>query len=237
MTKNVNFSRAHRFSQSYTDLSMDPLLQVRHVKRVVKPTQAAAGSPPMPSVMPPLPLNEIELQILVAQAQAGDTEAFARIYDHFFVPVYRYVSFRLPADLAEDTVSDIFVRVWEKLHKYKVRRSIPFGAWVFRIARHIVIDVYRSHRGMEELPDVIVDPDELNRAETHTQRQDLLRVVRAAMDQLPRRYREVLLLTFVSELPYNEVARVLHMTEGGVRILKMRALKKLEGLLPPDIAS
>lgn len=186
---------------------------------------------------PQTPMDEGMLQELVVKAQGGDTDAFARIYDHFFAPVYRYVTFRLPPEVAEDTVSDIFVRVWEKLHTYRPQRAVPFGAWIFRLARHIVIDVYRSHRGMEELPDTLIDPDSLNRAEAHTEREDLLRVVRAAMDKLPRRYREVLLLSFVSELPHYEVARVLKMTEGGVRILKMRALRKLQSFLPPDMGS
>lgn len=179
-------------------------------------------------------LSEAELQELVAKAQDGDTEAFSGVYDHFFIPVFRYVRFRLPAEIAEDTTADIFVRVWEKLHKYKSHRSVPFGAWVFRIARHMVIDAYRAHRVTDAIPDELVDPDLLNRAETRTERADLLRIVRGALDQLPRRYREVLLLTFVAELPHSEVARVLRMTEGGVRILKMRALRKLEGLLPPE---
>jgi DNA-binding CsgD family transcriptional regulator len=63
----------------------------------------------------------------------------------------------------------------------------------------------------------------------------VLRLVREAMGRLPDRYRDILLLTYVSELPYSEVARVLKMTEGGVRILKLRALRKLETLLPPEM--
>jgi len=42
-------------------------------------------------------------------------------------------------------------------------------------------------------------------------------------------------LSFIGELPYSEVARVLRMREGTVRILKFRALRKLETLLPPHI--
>ncbi len=236
-TKSSRFSDVFPFSYRYAPHSMDAIGTIQAWKEGTAQDEALEARYTGSSMHPPEPRSEAELQMLVLKAQAGDTEAFARIYDHFFTPVFRYVSFRLPSEVAEDTVSDIFVRVWEKLHKYKARRGVPLGAWVFRIARHLVIDTYRSHRGLEELPEVVVDPDTMNRADDHTQREDVLRIVRAAMDQLPRRYREVLLLTFVSELPYNEVARVLHMTEGGVRILKMRALKKLEGLLPPDIAS
>lgn len=180
------------------------------------------------------PLSEAELQTLVQQAQNGDTEAFGRIYDHFFAPIYRYASFRLPKEMAEDTTADVFVKAWEKLHTYKAHKNVPFGAWLFRIARYSVIDVYRSQRGFEEVPETVVDTDDFNRAESRMERKETLQIVRQAVEQLPKRYREVLLLTYVSELPYNEVARVLNLSEGGVRILKMRALRKLEALLPPE---
>lgn len=185
--------------------------------------------------MIPPPLEEAALQQLIRQAQDGDTEAFGKIYDHFFVSVYRYCAFRLPKEVAEDTTADIFVKAWEKLHTYKLHRGIPFAAWLFRIARYTVIDTYRTSRGFEEVPESFPDADHFNRAETRLEHTDTLRIVRKALEDLPPRYREVLLLTFVSELPYSEVARVLRMTEGGVRILKLRALRKLEGLLPPDM--
>lgn len=180
-------------------------------------------------------IKEEELQALVRSAQEGDTQAFEKLYNAFFDPVYRYTAFRLPEDIVEDAVADIFVKSWEKLHTYRWRRHVPFGAWLFRIARHTVIDVYRTQRGFDEVPDDIEDTDEWNRADARVKRQDLLKTVRRAMSQLPKRYREVLVLTFVSDLPNKAVARVLRMTEGGVRILKLRALRKLEGLLPPDL--
>lgn len=178
--------------------------------------------------------STIDILALVRRAQEGDTEAFEKLYEHFFVPVYRYAAFRLPRSIAEDTVADIFVKVWEKLHRYKERRGIPFGAWLFRIARYTVIDVYRSQRGFEEVPEDLPDADPLNHPSRTVEQGELLRIVRAALAELPRRYREVLVLTFIAELPHSEVARVLRMTEGGVRVLKLRALRRLETLLPPE---
>ncbi|MBI3336935.1 sigma-70 family RNA polymerase sigma factor [Candidatus Peregrinibacteria bacterium] len=182
-------------------------------------------------------LTEEELQTLVQEAQGGSTQAFEKLYNVFFDPVYRYTAFRLPEDLVEDAVADIFVKSWEKLHTYHWRRHVPFGAWLFRIARYTVIDVYRTQRGFDEIPEDLEDPDEFSRADTRVKRQDLLNIVRRAMQQLPKRYREVLVLSFVSDLPNKAVARVLRLTEGGVRILKLRALRKLEKLLPPDVQS
>lgn len=175
--------------------------------------------------------------MLVTKAQGGDSAAFERLYLHFFLPIYRYTSFRAPAEMAEDIVADIFVKAWEKLHQYKPHGGIPFGAWLFRIARHTVIDAYRRDRNFEEISDELEDTDDMNRADAAVQKHDILRIVRGALDQLPRRYREILVLSYVAELSHREVARVLRLTEGAVRILKFRALRKLEGLLPPELAN
>jgi RNA polymerase sigma-70 factor (ECF subfamily) len=181
------------------------------------------------------PLEDGELQELVRKSQEGDTEAFGVLYDRFFDSIYRYCAFRLPKEIAEDVTADIFVKSWEKLYTYKLQKGIPFGAWLFRIARYTVIDAYRTHRGFDEVSDALPDTDDFNRTEGRLERQETLKIVREAMNKLPNRYREILLLTFVSELPHSEAARVLRMSEGGVRILKMRALRKLESLLPPEM--
>ncbi|MSR87064.1 sigma-70 family RNA polymerase sigma factor [Candidatus Peribacteria bacterium] len=201
----------------------------------IKPQQSRKESATLGALMIQQQLPEKDLQRLVVRAQDGDTGAFEVLYSQFFLPIYRYTAFRLPSDVAEDVVADIFVKAWEKLHQYKVQKGIPFGAWLFRIARHTVIDTYRRDRDFEEITEDLVDPDMLNRADAQTRTRDVLRTVREAMDKLPRRYREILVLSYIAELPHHEVARVLKMTEGGVRILKFRALRKLESLLPPDI--
>lgn len=171
----------------------------------------------------------------VRRAQEGDTEAFAKVYDMFFLQVYRYTAFRVPKEVAEDLVADIFVKAWEKLHTYQLRKNVPFAAWLFRIARHTVIDAYRTHRGFDEVPEGLVDSDIFNKADTKLGRDEMLKIVNMSLDQLPERYREVLLLSYMAELPHSEVARVLRLTEGAVRILKHRALKKLEDHLPENI--
>lgn len=180
--------------------------------------------------------DDLAVHLLVQQAQEGNTHAFGELYGHFFPAVYRYAAFRLPREIAEDVTADVFVKAWEKLHTYKTHRNIPFAAWLFRIARHTVIDVYRKDRSFDEVPDTFADPDVQNRAETRMERSELLQVVRAALDALPRRYREILLLSFMGDLSHSEIARVLHLTEGAVRVLKLRALRKFEAQLPQEYA-
>ncbi|MFH0769819.1 MAG: sigma-70 family RNA polymerase sigma factor [Candidatus Peregrinibacteria bacterium] len=179
-------------------------------------------------------LTEPEILALVRKAKDGDTDAFEQIYRHFFTPVYRFAAIRVPEAVAEDVVADVFVKVWEKLHKYTERKGIPFGAWVFRIARNVVVDSYRTSKSWEEMPEDVRDPDEWNKADTGIRRALLLKTVRSAFDHLPRRYRDVLTLSFMADLSHAEVAKTLRISEGTVRIRKFRALKKLEDLLPPE---
>lgn len=181
-------------------------------------------------------LSPEQLQALVIRAQQGDTEAFGQIYDAYLTPVYRYVVFRFPEDLAEDLVADIFVKAWEKLHTYAPRKGIPFAAWLFRIARHALIDAYRSSRGFEEISEEIPDENRDNDPALRTERSLSVARVRTALQGLPQHYRDVLLLHYVAGLDHSEVARALRTSEGHVRILKFRGLKKLEDLLdqPPQ---
>ncbi len=179
-------------------------------------------------------LSPEELKALVAKAQDGDTEAFGKIYDAFLTPIYRYVVFRFPEDLAEDLVADIFVKSWEKLHTYKARAGVPFGAWLFRIARYSVIYAYRSTRGFEELSEETPDENRDNDPKVRVERGISVAQVRNALNQLPTDYRDVLLMHYTAGLGHKEVADALRMTEGYVRILKFRGLKKLQALLPPE---
>ncbi|MFA7682522.1 MAG: sigma-70 family RNA polymerase sigma factor [Candidatus Peribacteraceae bacterium] len=172
---------------------------------------------------------------LVSLSQQGNTEAFGKIYDHFFPSVYRYTAVRVPEQVTEDLVAEIFVKAWEKISTYKERKDIPFGAWLFRIARNTVVDTYRSHRSWDEIPENLSDPDELNRADSRTRRSYVLTGVRKAMQELPPRYREVLSLCYLAERNNSEVAAILKISEGSLRILKFRALKKLKELLPEEI--
>lgn len=180
-------------------------------------------------------ISESALQKLVARAQAGHTDAFEELYEHFFQPIYRYTAFRASSEHVEDLVADVFVKAWQHLPSYRVQKGIPFGAWLFRIARHTVIDSYRREKETVQVNEETPDPDEWNRADASVRQQELLSMVRNALDGLPKRYREILTLTYIAELPHDEVARVLRLTEGAVRILKFRALRKLEKLLPPEI--
>ena len=89
-------------------------------------------------------LDDAAIERLVAEAQAGDAWAFGRLFDHYHLSIYRFVASRVrrPSD-AEDLTQLVFVKALEALPRYE-SRGIPFGGWLFRLARNSVIDFVRT---------------------------------------------------------------------------------------------
>src|SRR6476660_9620464 len=112
-------------------------------------------------------IDDVAIERLVAEAQSGDEWAFGMIFDHFHEPVYRYIASRVhrPTD-AEDLTQLVFVKVLEALPRYE-SRGVPFGGWLFRLARNAVIDHVRTRHEHSELDALIesahgdAGPDEI----------------------------------------------------------------------------
>src|SRR6476469_10942992 len=112
-------------------------------------------------------IDDEAVERLVAAAKAGDPEAFGSLFDAYYGPVYRYVASRVgrPSD-AEDLTQLVFVKVLEALPRYEPR-GVPFGGWLFRLARNAVIDFVRTRHDHAELEAVVerangdIGPDEI----------------------------------------------------------------------------
>jgi RNA polymerase sigma-70 factor, ECF subfamily len=182
-------------------------------------------------------IDDEAVERLVAAAKAGDPEAFGSIFDVYYGPVYRYVASRVgrPSD-AEDLAQLVFVKVLESLPRYE-QRGVPFGGWLFRLARNVVIDHVRTRREHVTL-DVIVEKS------TDDQGPDELAVLRQEMDsiahalrRLTPEQREAVELRFFAGLSAKEAAEAMGRQEGTVRGLQFRAIAALRRELgiAPDI--
>ena len=164
---------------------------------------------------------------LIAQAQAGDVEAFGGLYEKYVVLIYRYVLARVNAESdAEDLTETVFLRAFESLHRYN-ERGRPFSAFLYQVARNALVDHYRQQRksetieAVERLPGSSPAPDEeLLAAERRA-------VLRKALSELPSDYQEVIRLRIMLSLPTATVGEWLGRSEGAVRVLLHRALKAL----------
>ena len=102
--------------------------------------------------------SELETR-LIRQAQSGNEQAFGELYDIWAAKVYRFVYIKTKdVPVAEDIVSDVFLKAWQKLHQYKPQTGSSFSSWLYTIARNAVIDYYRlnqrSELSFEDLPEM-----------------------------------------------------------------------------------
>ena len=173
---------------------------------------------------------------LVHAAQAGDRAAFGRLYDRYVDVVHRYVLFRVQdRQLAEDLTSETFARALRRIHTVSYQGR-DVGAWFVTIARNLVLDHVKSSRVRLEFPSgEMLDPGLAEGPEAQVVRAAVARAVLDCVHQLGPDQRECVVLRFVNGLSLAETAAVLGRTEGAVKALQHRAVRRLGALLPPDL--
>ncbi|MFA5792600.1 MAG: sigma-70 family RNA polymerase sigma factor [Candidatus Gracilibacteria bacterium] len=174
--------------------------------------------------------SQFDIDAIILSAKEGDKDAFAKIYDIYFDPIYRYVYFRAPAIEADDLVEVIFIKAWMNLEKYE-KRDVQFSAWLFKIAHNTLIDHLRTHRSIQPVDDEMEDKSDKQAPKVLTEKNIMGKVVRDAVSKLKEPYRQVVTLKFLTGLSNEEIAEVLGEREGNVRVLQFRALKELKKTL------
>jgi RNA polymerase sigma-70 factor, ECF subfamily len=170
--------------------------------------------------------------LAVRRAKLGDRSAFAFLYSRFAETVHRYALsiLRNPHD-AEEVTQQVFTRLFATIDKYE-QRDVPFLAWILRVTRNASYDHVRRRRSVPVAEVRVWDQhDALDR------RGDTADLI-AALAQLPKDQREVLVLRHLAGLSPGEIAAHTGRTEGSVHGLHYRgraALKadlKARGCVP-----
>jgi RNA polymerase sigma-70 factor (ECF subfamily) len=172
-------------------------------------------------------MDDETLDRLVTEAQAGSAAAFGQIFDLYAVPIHRFIAGRVnrPSD-AEDLTQLVFVKALEALPRYEAR-GIPFGGWLFRLARNAIIDQARTRRDHLSLVTAMTrETEEAGPEAVATLREDVERVA-AAMKDLTDDQREVIELRFFAGLSVLEAAEAMDRQEGTIRGLQFRAIASL----------
>jgi len=172
-------------------------------------------------------MDDETLDRLVADAQRGDREAFGRIFDAYAAPVHRFIASRVnrPSD-AEDLTQLVFVKALEALPRYEAR-GVPFGGWLFRLARNAIIDQVRTRRDHLSLISAVTRETEEAGPEARAALRDDLERMAEALRDLTDDQREVIELRFFAGLSVIEAAMVMGRQEGTIRGLQFRAIAAL----------
>jgi len=164
---------------------------------------------------------------LVDKARKGDRQAFSRLYHQYIDSIYRFVLLKIGnKQLAEDITSQVFLQAWKHIRRYRITR-VPFSGWLYRIARNQIIDFYRSYRPRLSLDETKLDIW-INNPVTEFDEKAELRQIYVALKKLSEIQQSVVIMKFIEGLSNKEIAQALRKSEGAVKLIQHRAIKKLK---------
>jgi RNA polymerase sigma-70 factor (ECF subfamily) len=170
-------------------------------------------------------------EALVAAARRGESAALVTLYRRYVAEVYGFAMNNVGnAQDAEDITGETFARVVDNLDAF--RGEATFRTWLYAIARNQVRDHFRRNG---RHPTVELDPSRVAEAGTDATVETgpatasaghWTALGRTVLDRLPENYRRVLTLRILEERSVRETAAILATSEGNVKVLQHRALKR-----------
>lgn len=170
-------------------------------------------------------------QDIIRRAQKGDSEAFRTLVEGYQTQVYRLAARMCGESAADDVTQEAFVAAWRALPSF--RGDCRFSTWLYRLATNAAIDLLRRekrHRNADDITELELSDDGLSPQEL-AERGETQEAVRRALGQLSEEHRQVLLLRYMQELDYGEIADALEISEGTVKSRISRAKGRLRELL------
>lgn len=180
----------------------------------------------------PAAVTQAEIQALVARAQQGDQDAFAKLYDTYSKKIHSYLRYHLNnrSEVAEDLAADVFLKALEKISSYQFN-GVPFSAWLYRIAHNHLIDFLRAQpkkQGVSLDECVGVDDPSAEKSLDQTLTQDQLS---GAFEGLTGEQRQVIVYRFLQDKSIADTARLMEKNEDAVKQLQVRALRNMRKVL------
>ncbi len=180
-------------------------------------------------------LRRSDDELLVAMAQC-EQQALAELYDRYAIVLYTLALKILGnAATAQDVVQEAFLTAWRKAALYSQKRG-NVRTWLIVLCRNLAIDHYRAKMRqasrrveLESVGEILIEHDQ-SPADAAVAREDG-RLLRQALEQLPREQRDVIELAYFRGLSQSEIAEATNTPLGTVKTRTRQAMMKLRGYL------
>jgi RNA polymerase sigma factor (sigma-70 family) len=167
---------------------------------------------------------------LIRKAQSGDHEALVQLLRSIENSVYRSAYYILGNEQdALDASQEVLIRIYRKIDTYQEKAK--FTTWVQRIVSNVCMDKFRT---MKET--VSIDEHELTIPDRNNVEEEILLTglsndIQEAIGKLPKQYRLVVVLRYLEDLSYQEIAETLDLPLNTVKSYLFRARQQLQELL------
>ena len=154
--------------------------------------------------------------MLVALYLKGNNSAFDILLNRHQDRLFNYIYFLVRSrEVAEDIFQETFVKAITTLQQGRYQNDGKFAAWITRIAHNLVIDQFRIERNENAISNDEVEFDLLNDAklaegtiENRMVNEQVLKDVRALIDELPDCQREVVFMRYYQDLSFKEISDI-----------------------------
>ncbi len=167
-------------------------------------------------------------ELLMRQVAEGDLERMSALFERYQTPLYQF--FRrhgLQPMESEDLTQEVFFRVLRGRHTY--HRDAPFRAWLYQIARNVRTDhlrrAIRESPVEEEFGETFVAGG--RRVDEVMEEAEEQAALRTALEQLPERKRELLLLSRFQGMKYREIATMMGCDVNTIKVRIHRSMQDL----------
>jgi RNA polymerase sigma-70 factor (ECF subfamily) len=203
--------------------------------------------------------QESETEALIRRAGQNDADARQELLVRYQRRLRQMIAVRMDRRLGRrldpsDVVQEVFADACAKMADYLERRPLPFYPWLRQLAWERLVKLHHWHIQVQkrsttrELPWSVNLSNESALAlagrlpapgsspSKHLVQEELRCRVHSALTRLAERDREVLVLRYLEGLSTREIAEVLAISEGAVKVRHLRALERLRSLLSDDLA-
>ncbi len=176
---------------------------------------------------------------IIVEVLNGNRDFFCLLVQKYERPIFNYI-FRMVRSKpdAEDLAQDTFVKAFYALNKYD--NSYEFSTWIYRIALNVCRDYFRKKKlflyslsapiGDEEESEFedFIPQDSFHNPDDVLLNQELRLNLEKAIQDLPIKFREVIVLRHLEGLSYDEISSITGLPVGTVKTYLHRARKKLQ---------
>jgi RNA polymerase sigma-70 factor, ECF subfamily len=169
----------------------------------------------------------------LVEAARSDGQAFGLLYDRYRDPIHNYICrWVWSCYEAEELVATVFEAALRGLPRYE-QRSLPFGAWLYRIASNKVVDYQRQRirHPQTTLEDASTVVDHAPGPGEQLDALEEQAALRRALTQLSAADQTVIMLIFFEEVDRRQAAAILECSVDAVYVRLHRALRRLRAVL------
>ena len=163
---------------------------------------------------------------------------FETLYREYYQKVYAFL-YRLCADpdLAEDLTQETSLQAYKSFHKF--RGDCEVFTWLAAIGKHTYFKYLKKKKlhldaaNLELVAQSYLQNEDS--PEEHIHRKDVEKAVRKVVENIPKKYRDVVLLRIYAELPFSQIAQSLKISESSAKVIYFRAKKMLMEVLKDEL--